>query len=42
MGMKMFQKGKLKILPSFTGALTTWKIFQRVRRIEKEHAQRQA
>ena len=42
MGMKMFQKGKLKILPSFTGALTTWKIFQRVRRIEKEHSQREA
>ncbi|OHB79499.1 MAG: hypothetical protein A2Z25_20410 [Planctomycetes bacterium RBG_16_55_9] len=36
MGMKMFQKGKLKIIPSFTGALTTWKIFRRVKRIEKE------
>jgi len=36
MGMKMFQKGKLKLIPSLTGALTTWKIFQRVKRIEKE------
>jgi len=40
MGMKMFQKGKLKLIPSFTGALTTWKIFQRVKRVEKENAER--
>ena len=38
MGMKMFQKGKLKLIPSFTGALTSWKIFQRVKRIEKKQS----
>ncbi|HUV63213.1 MAG TPA: 4Fe-4S dicluster domain-containing protein [Sedimentisphaerales bacterium] len=35
MGMKMFRKGKLKMVPSLGGALTTLKIFQRVKRIEK-------
>ena len=35
LGMKMFRKGKLKMVPSLGGALTTWKIFQRVKRIEK-------
>lgn len=37
MGMKMFKKGKLKMFPSFTGALRTWKIFGRVKRIEKKN-----
>jgi len=41
MGMKMFQKGKLKLIPSFTGALTTWKIFQRVKRIEKKQSEQE-
>jgi len=36
LGMKMFKKGKLKLLPSLTGALRTRKIFRRVKRIEKE------
>ena len=40
MGMKMFQKGKLKLIPSFTGALTSWKIFQRVKRVEKKNSGR--
>lgn len=35
LGMKMFRKGKLKLIPSFTGALSTWKIFRRVKRFEK-------
>jgi len=35
LGMKMFRKGKLKIIPSFKGARTTWRIFRRVKRIEK-------
>jgi heterodisulfide reductase subunit C len=34
LGMKMFQKGKLKVLPSFTGALRTRRIFNRVKSIE--------
>ncbi len=34
LGMKMFKKGKLKVVPSFTGALRTWKIFNRVKSIE--------
>ncbi len=38
LGMKMFKKGKLKMVPSFTGAMTTWKIFNRVKRIEKRNA----
>ena len=37
LGMKMFRKGKLKLIPSFTGALSTWKIFRRVKRFEKAH-----
>jgi heterodisulfide reductase subunit C len=36
LGMKMFQKGKLKMIPSLTGALTSWKIFRRVKGIEKK------
>ena len=35
MGMKMFRKGKLKMVPSLGGALTTLKIFHRVKQIEK-------
>ena len=35
MGMKMFRKGKLKMIPSFTGAMRTRKIFRRVANIEK-------
>jgi heterodisulfide reductase subunit C len=38
MGMKMFRKGKLKMVPSFTGALRTWHIFGRVKNIEKKNA----
>lgn len=38
LGMKMFKKGKLKVIPSFTGAMTTWKIFNRVKQIEKRNA----
>ena len=37
MGMKMFKKGKLKMVPSFTGALTMLKIFHRVRSVEKKN-----
>ncbi len=37
LGMKMFRKGKLKMVPSLSGALTTMKIFKRVKRIEKEN-----
>ena len=37
LGMKMFRKGKLKMVPSLGGALTTLKIFQRVKRIEKRN-----
>lgn len=36
LGMKMFRKRKLKMLPSFRGAWTTRKIFRRVKKIEKE------
>ncbi len=35
LGMKMFKKGKLKMIPSITGARTTWRIFRRVKKIEK-------
>lgn len=35
MGMKMFRKGKLKMIPSLTGAMRTRKIFRRVASIEK-------
>jgi len=34
-GMKMFRKGKLKMLPSLSGALRTRKIFRRVKDIEE-------
>jgi len=34
LGMKMFRKGKLKMLPSFTGAWRTWNIFRRVKSLE--------
>lgn len=37
LGMKMFLKGKLKVIPSLTGAMRTWKIFNRVKRIEKQN-----
>jgi len=37
MGMKMFKKGKLKMIPSFTGALTTMRIFRRVKSVEKKN-----
>ncbi|MHC4351939.1 MAG: 4Fe-4S dicluster domain-containing protein [Planctomycetota bacterium] len=35
MGMKMFRKGKLKMIPSLTGAMRTRKIFRRVANIEE-------
>ena len=35
--MQMFKKGKLKLLPSFKGAFTSWRIFRRVKRIEKQY-----
>jgi len=35
MGMKMFRKGKLKMIPSLAGAMRTRKIFRRVENIEK-------
>ena len=37
MGMKMFRKGKLKMIPSLTGAMRTRKIFRRVKNIEKKN-----
>lgn len=37
MGMKMFKKGKLKMIPSFTGATRTWRIFRRVKDIENRN-----
>ena len=37
LGMKMFRKGKLKMIPSLTGALRTWKIFRRVKSIENRN-----
>ena len=37
LGMKMFKKGKLKLMPSFTGALRTRKIFNRVKSIENRN-----
>ena len=36
LGMKMFRKGKLKLLPSFKGAWTSRKIFHRVRKAERQ------
>jgi heterodisulfide reductase subunit C len=35
LGAKMFKKGKMKIIPSLTGARRTWKIFGRVKDIEE-------
>lgn len=35
LGMKMFRKGKLRMVPSLKGAWTTWKIFRRVKSFEK-------
>ncbi|MHC4641605.1 MAG: 4Fe-4S dicluster domain-containing protein [Planctomycetota bacterium] len=35
LGAKMFKKGKMKIIPSLSGARRTWKIFNRVKNIEK-------
>lgn len=40
LGMKMFKKGKLKMIPSLTGALRTWSIFSRVKSIEKKNGAR--
>jgi heterodisulfide reductase subunit C len=37
LGMKMFRKNKLKLVPSFTGAMRTRKIFNRVKKIEKRN-----
>ena len=37
LGMKMFLKGKLKIIPSLSSARTTWKIFRRVKIVEKKN-----
>ena len=37
LGMKMFKKGKLKMIPSFTGATRARKIFRRVRDIETKN-----
>jgi heterodisulfide reductase subunit C len=37
LGMKMFRKNKLKLIPSFTGMTRTWKIFSRVKKIEKRN-----
>ena len=35
LGAKMFKKGKMKIIPSLSGARRTWKIFSRVKSIEE-------
>ena len=37
MGMKMFRKGKLKMIPSLTGAMRTRRILRRVKKIEDEN-----
>lgn len=37
LGMKMFRKGKLKMLPSLTGAWRTWNIFRRVKSLENRN-----
>jgi heterodisulfide reductase subunit C len=37
LGTKMFLKGKLKMIPSLTSAKTTWKLFRRVKSIEKKN-----
>ena len=36
LGTKMFLKGKLKMVPSLSGARTTWKIFRRVKSFEEK------
>lgn len=36
LGLQMLKKGKLKLLPSFKGSATTKKIFNRVKKLEKE------
>ncbi len=36
LGTKMFLKGKLRMIPNFSGAWTTWKIFRRVKSFEKK------
>jgi heterodisulfide reductase subunit C len=36
LGLRMFRKGKLKILPRFKGARTTRQIFRRVKKIDNE------
>ena len=35
LGAKMFKKGKMKIIPSLSGARRTWKIFSRVKSIDE-------
>jgi len=37
LGMKMFRKGKLKMIPSLTGAMRTRRIFRRVNNMEDEN-----
>ncbi|UCC98879.1 MAG: 4Fe-4S dicluster domain-containing protein [Phycisphaerales bacterium] len=37
LGMKMFRKGKLRMVPSLGGALTTLRIFRRVKNVEKKN-----
>jgi len=37
LGVKMVLKRKLKMIPSFTGARTTWRIFRRVKSLEKKN-----
>ncbi|NNG17314.1 MAG: heterodisulfide reductase subunit C [Gemmatimonadales bacterium] len=38
LGMRMLRKGKLKLFPSFSGARTARKIFDRVRKLENQRA----
>jgi heterodisulfide reductase subunit C len=37
LGTKMFLKGKLKMVPSLARARTTWKLFRRVKSLEKKN-----
>jgi len=37
LGMKMFRKRKLKMIPSLTGSWSTWRIFRRVKSFEKKN-----
>lgn len=37
LGTKMFLKGKLRMIPNVSGARTTWKIFRRVKSLEKKN-----